>query len=149
MYITQDKYAALYGSLDNFTRFQYEACRFMDKFTTGIDGVKKLKVAYPTDNDAVCAVEHCCARIIYILSQVQQAEKASAQTRGIDNKVIASVSAGNESISYTTQQTAIEAASFSPSALSKLVGETIREYLTGVTDANGVNLLYMGVYPRV
>ena len=31
----------------------------------------------------------------------------------------------------------------------KLFRDTIREYLSGVSDANGVNLLYMGVYPYV
>lgn len=32
-------------------------------------------------------------------------------------------------------------------AQEKLYADTVREYLSGVTDANNVNLLYAGLYP--
>jgi len=33
-------------------------------------------------------------------------------------------------------------------AQKQLYDDKIRDYLSGITDANGVNLLYMGIYPR-
>ena len=64
--------------------------------------------------------------------------------------MISSVSAGNESISYSVgNATMIDKALSDPTVKEKLFRDTIREGLSGVTDANGVNLLYMGVYPRV
>ena len=65
-------------------------------------------------------------------------------------KVVSSVSAGNESISYSVgSDTAINLAVKDLEARKKLIYATIREHLSGAKDANGVNLLYMGVYPRV
>jgi hypothetical protein len=45
--------------------------------------------------------------------------------------------------------TMIDKALSDPAVKEKLFRDTIREGLSGVADANGVNLLYMGVYPRV
>ena len=159
MYITYDQYVKLYKPVENFELLQFEACRYLDKYTTGIDGVKKLKIAFPTDEDSAASVRHCAAQIIYALSQIQSAENAASLTRGYEKtenglkgKVISSVSAGNESISYSasgSQNTAIDAAAADVSAKNNLIRRTIREYLSGVCDANGVNLLYTGVYPRV
>ena len=70
---------------------------------------------------------------------------------GLQGKVVTSVSAGNESISYsaTAPKTTVDTAVTDPAAKDRLVFSTIREYLSGVNDSNGVNLLYMGVYPHV
>ena len=63
-------------------------------------------------------------------------------------------SAGNESISYSgagdlAKSSSIAAAVADPQAREKLYRDTVTDYLSGVQDANGVNLLYMGRYPRV
>lgn len=159
MYITYDQYVKLYRPVENFELLQFEACRYLDKYTTGIDGVKKLKKAFPTDEYSAAAVRFCAAKIVNILSQIQTAENAANSAKGyekteagIKGKVIASMSAGNESVSYTdsgSQQTAIDAAVMDVSAKEKLIAQTIRSYLAGIADANGVNLLYAGRYPRV
>lgn len=157
MYISYDEYAALYGSVDCFDRLCYDACRHIDRLTTSVDGVKKLKVAFPADEDSAAAVKHCAARVINILAQIQSAESAAAQgcgyiqtENGLQSKVISSVSAGNETVSFSaggTIKTVIDAASVDTVAREKLIRDTVREYLSGATDANGVNLLYMGPYP--
>lgn len=158
MYISYQDYIALYDPMDEkvFNRLEYDACRYMDRLTTGLDGVKKLKSAFPVDEDSAAAVKHCAAHIVNLLVQIQEAETSASLGRGYtetDNglrgKMISSVSAGNESISYSvgSQKTAIDSAVSDKTVKDKLIHDTIREYFSGVTDANGVNLLYMGRYP--
>lgn len=159
MYLTYEEYAAIYDAMPqkDFDLLNFEACRHIDRLTAGVDGVKKLKVAFPTDEDSVAAVRHCAAHIVNLLHQIQEAEKSASMGRGftqtengLQGKVISSISAGNESISYAvgnSAKTSIDNAVSDRNARIKLLREVTREYLSGVTDANGVNLLYMGVYP--
>lgn len=159
MYITYTEYTALYGTVEEqvFNRLAFDACRVLDIHTTGVDNVKKLKSAFPTDEDDALAVKHCAAKVVNLLCQMQEAENTSNQARGyvttangLQGKVISSVAAGNESISYATgssSKTAIDNAVLDKAERDKLLCDTVREYLSGVTDANGVNLLYMGRYP--
>lgn len=160
MYITYEEYTALYDPIEEkvFNCTAHEACRAIDRLTTGADGVKKLKVAFPQDEDDAAAVRHCAAHVVNLMVQIREAEESASVGRGytqtangLQGKVVSSISAGNESISFSTGgvKTAIDAAASDPTAKSKLVAGVIREHLSGVTDANGVNLLYMGVYPRV
>ena len=160
MYITFDEYSKLYDTMDEkvFNRLEFDACRVMDIHTTGIDNVKKLKRFPPVNEDDAMAVKHCAARIINLMHQIQKAEASAMETIGYEStdmgmrgKVISSVTAGNESFSYTTgaaSATAIDAAVKDKTVRDKLVADTVREYMSGITDANGVNLLYMGKYPR-
>lgn len=161
MYITYEEYTKLYDPMDEnaFNRLCFDACRVMDIHTTGIDGIKKLKKFFPSEEDAVAAVQHCAAKLTNILHQIQEAEIAAVLTRGFEEtdqglrgKVISSISAGNESISYASgtnsSATAIDAAIKDKTARDKLLADTVWEYLRGIQDANGVNLLYMGRYPR-
>lgn len=160
MYISYDEYTALYEAVDEltFNRLVYDAGRYIDRLTTGIDGVKKLKTAFPTDEYSAEAVKRCAGCVVNLLQQIQEAEKAASLGRGytqtengLQGKVITSVSAGNESVSYSAagMKTAVDSAVTDRAARERLINDTIREYLSGVTDANGVNLLYMGVYPCV
>lgn len=161
MYIQYEEYTSLYDPIDQklFNRLSYDACRYLDRLTTGVDGVKKLKVAFPVDEDSAKSVKHCAAKIVNILLQIQEAEQSVSMGRGyiqtengLQGKVVSSVAAGNESISFSSggnQKISIDAAVSDLSARDNLIFSTIREYLSGMTDANGVNLLYMGVYPRV
>lgn len=162
MYITFDDYIEMYEPMDEplFCRLVFDACRLMDKYTTGIDNIKKLKRFFPTDEDDVQAVKHCAANIVNILYQIHQAETVAAESRGYEStsmgirgKVISSVTAGNESISYSTGGnafgTVIDSAAKDKTVRQNLLSDTVREHLSGVQDANGVNLLFMGRYPSV
>lgn len=160
-YIDYEYYVSLYGSdllnSQEFGTVSWVAFRALDRHTTGIDGVKKLKTAFPVDEYDAEAVKRCAAQLVYIAAQISAAEKSATQSRGynetsngLQGKVISSVSAGNESISYSTNNTAttiVDKALADKNVQQKLYGDTIREYLSGVKDANGVNLLYMGQYP--
>lgn len=157
MYITYAEYIGFYDPIDEtvFNRLAMEASRVMDKFTTGIDNYRKLKNAYPEDAEAVT---YTAAQLVNFLYQCYEAEQSAALGRGyteteqgVKGKVISSVSAGNESISYTTATavtTAVDNAVKDKSTKDKIMAEIVRDGLSGVTDANGVNLLYMGAYPR-
>ena len=162
MYITFDDYTKFYDPIEEkvFNRLAFDACRIMDIHTTGIDNVKKLKKYFPTDEDDAAAVKHCAAKLIYTLNQIHQAEATALESRGYEateqgmrGKVISSISAGNESISYTTggnaSATVYDAAAKDRTARDKLISEIVWEYLRGVSDANGVGLLYMGRYTHV
>ena len=159
MYISKEEYAAIYDPIDDeklFTRLAYDACRTIDRLTAGADGIKKLKVAFPTDEDSAEAVKHCTAHIVHFLYQIQEAEKSASMGRGYEQtegglrgRVITNMSAGNESVSYSAsqQQTAADLAMMDAAQKERTIREIVKEYLSGVADANGVNLLYMGLYP--
>lgn len=160
MYITFEEYSEFYDPMDEslFNRLLFDACRVMDIHTTGIDNVKKLQKFFPTDEYDAMAVKHCAAKLVNILQQIRQAEIMAKESRGYEStdqgirgKVISSVTAGNESISYSTaantSATAVDSAVKDKTVRDKLLADTVWEYLRGVEDANGVNLLYMGKYP--
>lgn len=160
MYINFDEYTALYDPIEerDFNRLVFQACQAVDNLTTGVDGVKKLRVAFPVDEDSADAVKHCVASVTNLLYQIQEAEKSAFLARGymetangLQGKVVSSVSAGNESVSFASGggSTAVDKAVTNIAERNRLIQSIVREYISGVTDANGVNLLYMGVYPRV
>lgn len=165
MYITLDEYECLYDPIEErvFNILVFDACRLMDNHTTGIDNIRKLKKYYPTEEYADQAIKHCAAKLVNFLYQIREAEMNAQQCRGFEitdqgvrGKVITSVTAGNESISYSAGYsstssaalTAAESAARDKTVRDKLVAEIIWEGLSGVEDANGVNLLFMGRYPR-
>lgn len=158
MYITFEEYTALYGSVEesDFNRISYDACRHIDRLTTGIDGVKKLKTAFPTDEDAAEAVKRCTAAVINFLSQLDTLEKTSACVRGytetangLQGKVVSSVAAGNESVSFSSgdTKTLVDVSASDISTRNQAISNIVYEYLSGIADSNGVNILYMGQYP--
>ena len=101
---------------------------------------------------------HCAGNIVNLLHQIHEAEQAASVARGytkteqgLQRKIISRVEAGNEAISYSETKlsnSSIDAAVADKSVRDSQIASTIKEYLSGVTDANGVNLLYMGPYPR-
>lgn len=157
MYITFEEYLSMYEAPTNkmlFDRLAFSAFRLMDVHTTGIDNVKKLREYFPVDEYDAYAVKHCAAKLIHTLHEITQAESArgyESTEQGLRSNVITSVSSGSESISYATGNaaaTAIDAAVTDRKAREKLMAEIIWEHLRGVKDANGMNLLYLGMYPR-
>lgn len=164
MYVDYEYYKSLYGSdavsEAEFNLFSWGASKKIEHYTTGADGVKKLQVAFPTDEEGQEAVKRCLCALIELTSNIVQAENnAKANTGYIEKedgtllgKVITSISAGNEKISYSAGEasaTLISRAVADKTMREQLFRDTIKEYLSGVTDANGVNLLYMGTYPYV
>ena len=163
-YGTYDGYFALFPNgvgQPDYTRLAWEADRVIDRHTTGADNVRKLKVAFPTDADTVETINRCEYALVNLMSEIEKAEADSAKARSIVTRadgtvtsaLVSSISSGSESMSFATgsnsASTGISEAVSSLSARRRLFGELVREYLSGLEDANGVNLLYMGVYPVV
>ena len=164
-YVDYGFYKTIYGvdaiPETDFNRLSWESCRKLDVATTGIDHVKKLKVAFPTDEDDAETVRRCACKLIDILYFIDQAEKTAQSAQGyvtredgtVVNKQVASVSSGNESITYATGNSGSVTANLIGKALAdktvreQLYRDIITECLSGIEDANGVNLLYMGRYP--
>lgn len=156
MYIQHEQYNAMYGAdvmdCNVFERLSFQAERILDRYTTGYDGVAKLRTAFPAEETAVKNIRYCTARLIHILHQIEQVETAAsyADSETGQRRNITHVQSGNESITYADpgKISALASAAADRSVRESLIADTIREYLSGVTDSNGVNLLYMGAYPR-
>ena len=161
-YIDYEYYKSLYGqnalTEPDFNRLSWDAEREIDKATSGVDGVKKLKIAFPIDEEDAEAVKRCICSLVEFLKQIETAERNASslaqyterEDGSLQGKVVSSVSAGNESISYAvgkSSETAISTAVKSAKDKEKVIYQFITSKLSGVSDANGVNLLFAGRYP--
>ena len=161
-YVDYEYYKTLYGekaiSEADFNRLLWDAEREIDKATSGVDGVRKLQVAFPTSDYDAEAVKRCIVELVNFLYKLEIAENSlnaiSEYTERADGslqgKVVTSVSAGNESISYAvgkSADTAISNAIKDLHSKDMAVYQFITSRLSGVSDANGVNLLFGGRYP--
>lgn len=162
MYVDYEYYKSLYGEKAlpeaDFNRILWDAEREVDEATSGVDGVRKLRVAFPTSDYDAEAVKRCVCALVEFLKQIEDAERNAnsvgqytERTDGsLQGKVISSVSAGNESISYAvgkSSDTAINNAIKDLHSKDMAVYQFITSKLSGVSDANGVNLLFGGRYP--
>lgn len=161
-YIDYEYYKSLYGEENiseiDFNRILWNAEREIDKATSGVDGVKKLQVAFPTSDYDAEAVKRCVVELVNFLYKLEEAER-NANSVGqyteradgsLQGKVMSSVSAGNESISYAVGKsidTVISNAIKDLHSKDMAVYQFITSKLSGVSDANGVNLLFGGRYP--
>lgn len=157
-YVDYETYKELYGEIEEaaFNRLQWDASRILNSETSGVDGYRKLKYAFPTDEEDVGTIRHCACVIINTMHRVENAVSA-AETSFVERedgtvvgKVVSSISSGSESISYSTNtgtSTVVDKVVSGALDAEELYRNTVRKYLSGVQDANGVNLLYGGVYP--
>ena len=164
MYVDYEYYKSLYGEKaipeTDFNRLLWDAEREIDKATSGIDNVRKLQVAFPTSDYEVESVKRCVCALVDFLNQLKSAEKEANSISGLteradgsmQGKVVASVSAGNESITYAvgkSSDTAISNAIKDLHSKDMTIYQFVSSRLVGIADANGVNLLYNGPYPYV
>ena len=161
-YVDYEYYKTLYGEKaipeTDFNRLLWDAEREIDKATSGVDNVRKLKVAFPTNSYDAEVVKRCILGLVDFLYKMELAENSlnamSQYTERADGSlqgnVVSSVSAGNETISYAVGKSADTAIS---NAIKDLHSKDVAVYqfitsrLSGVSDANGVNLLFGGIYP--
>lgn len=161
-YVDYEYYESLYREKaipeSDFNRLSWDAEREIDKATSGVDNVRKLEIAFPTNERDAEAVKRCVCALVEFLNNIETAER-NANSLGqyveradgsLQGKVVSSVSAGNESISYAvgkSAETAISNATKSLQDRDMTVYAFIASRLYGVSDANGVNLLFGGRYP--
>lgn len=161
-YVDYEYYKNLYGkkaiSESEFDRLLWNAEREIDKATSGVDGVRKLQVAFPTSVYDSEVVKRCVVELVDFLHKLELAEESlstltqyTERTDGsLQGKVVSSVSAGNETISYAVGKntdTVISNAIKDLQSRDTAIQKFIAVRLSGVSDANAVNLLYGGRYP--
>lgn len=159
MYITYAAFKASYPDTTiteaDFHRLGFRAQRVLDDLTTGVDGVRKLAVAMPTEPYALECVERCLGELIHVSAQVEATRAAGAAVKQADGTVassgaLASISSGAEAMTFASGSavsSAIREAAGSAAAERQLYAATARLYLDGIEDANGVRLLFGGRYP--
>ena len=158
-YADFEHYQSIYGDRaiaeSDFNFFVRPAQRELDRATTG-----KLKFAFPTHESAIESVKDCLCELVNVFYRIGKIESNSVENHGtttdeatgsLRGAVITNKSSGAESISYSATAAGdsvyIRAAA-EPNARKQLLKDTVNEFLTGVTDRNGINLLYLGPYPE-
>lgn len=134
-----------------FDAYAVRASLFLDTLTD-----RRLKTA-PTISDyqvyiklATCEI----AETMWTVDQTRQTAQNAAdqQAAGKASGKIASVSSGEESISYETAEDSYSKAyaemASDSNALQKVLTDIATRYLQGIPDANGVLLMYRGVRRR-
>lgn len=160
-YVTLEDYNQFYSDQIEetaFNRYAISACAKADALTTGVDGVKKLKVAFPTDVDDIETVKASICGVIHLMHEIESLEASVTSGQGyitredgtLLGKTVTSVSSGSESISYSASASGQTRASVlvnDSEAREKEYKTILEEGFRGIDDANGVHLMYMGFYP--
>ena len=147
-YATLSDYLSLYAdnmTQTDFDRFEYDAETWLDMWVTTLDGVNKLRVAFPTEEVDIIAVKRAVIELTRALRDMDAYQQQSIASTGI----LASVSSGTESMSFQRGGSALAKAVENDTEKASFLSKIVRRYLSGKHDANGVNLLYGGVYPVV
>ena len=148
-YLDYNEYAMLNAdamSQQEFNLFEYDAETWIDEWTLTVDGVQKLRVAFPTDEADAMAVKRCMIALVKACKDMADYEALSVAGQ---NGVVASVSSGTESMSFVRGGSALARAVGDDTEKQKYIRNIVRRYLAGHCDANGVNLLYGGTYPVI
>lgn len=143
----------------DFPRIADRASDFLDVIT-----FDRLADGLPSDERAATKVQKAVCAVAEKLYELELAEKqanaaalagaSSGTSGGATSGVIASRSAGSESISYASLSdtasgaknwSAVYQAAGNPQETNKILESAAKLYLMGVKDNNGVNLLYAGV----
>lgn len=154
MYVSSEEFYAAHPELESenvYEKFGKTAQRWIDAFTCGIDQVKKLEVAFPTKESDAETVKDCWIELCVCAYRIDKASQALVNAQivsgGVASGIVESVSSGSESIKFAAADNEYIKAVKKPSGGRSLAFGIVRDYLSGVTDSNGVNLMYMGVYP--
>ena len=85
-YVDYEYYKTLFGEKaipeTDFNRLVWDSCKKIDNATTGVDNVKKLKIAFPTDEDDAEAVKRCVCELLTIAYKIEQAEARVETSQG-------------------------------------------------------------------
>lgn len=159
MYADFNYYQTKYGgkvieSADDFTHFGRKAERRIDTITGN-----KLQFAFPKKKKDREAVKDCLCELTDFLYQLDCYQTAAMDSAGVvtqadgtvTGKVVTSISSGSESIGYSAKgsaDTSLMEAAKDKKVADAIINSMVRDALSGVPDANHVNLLYAGIpYP--
>lgn len=124
----------------DFPKWADRASRQIDVFT-----FRRLLSAYPEDEYTDKQIKLCVCDLAQKMMETDKYLKASALNEEGHSSIVKSVSAGSESITYATGETVYASVIKDECSRTAFYRLTLTEYLNGLTDANGVCLLYAGV----
>lgn len=156
MYADFDFYQTEYGgkvieSADDFKHYGRKAQRRMDVITGN-----KLRYAFPVEEYDADAVKQVFCELADFMCGLDRYQSAAIESAGIvtnadgtvQGKVVTSISSGSESVSYSaggSSDSTIAAAAKDQKVADTIMYGMVYDGLSGVTDANGVYLLYAGI----
>ncbi len=124
----------------DFPKWADRASRQIDVFT-----FRRLLSAYPPDEYTDKQIKLCTCDLAEKMMETDKYLKASALNEEGHATAVKSVSAGSESITYATGETVYASVIKDERSRTAFYRVTLTEYLNGLTDANGICLLYAGV----
>lgn len=124
----------------DFPKWAERASRQIDVYT-----FRRLQSAYPVDEYTDKQIKICVCDLAQKMMETDKYLKASALNEEGHASVVKSVSAGSESITYATGETVYASVIKDEESRKAFYRSTVTEYLSGLTDADGVCLLYAGV----
>lgn len=124
----------------DFSKWAERSSRQIDVFT-----FRRLQSAYPSDEYTDKQIKLCMCELADKMMQTDKYLKASALNEEGHASIVKSQSAGSESITYATGETVYASVIKDDRSRTAFYRVTLTEYLNGLTDANGICLLYAGV----
>lgn len=124
----------------DFPKWADRASRQIDVFT-----FRRLQSAYPSDEYTDRQIKLCMCDLAQKMMETDKYLKANTLNEEGHSNVIKSVSAGSESVTYATGETVYASVIKDERSRMAFYRVTLTEYLNGLTDADGVCLLYAGV----
>ena len=134
--------------------------KYVDQASDRIDMITfyRLVTGMPENERSQTRIKKAVCALAEAIYQIDQIKKASMDTVGtvvredgtVVSKAVSSVSSGSESISYATGTSGSGVDIYSQAAASKeseniLLRQIATEYLAGVSNKEGINLLYAGI----
>ena len=164
MFASFDDYCRIYGAPSGgagdgvdearFARLSWDAVRLLESALTDARGVCRLREFPPVGEDALEAICRCVCAMVRALYRIELCESAIEATfgmtrmaSGLRGSVIASVSAGNEFVSYRNPETGdslYSRAAHDRDVRDRLLYSIALDHLRGVCGSDGVPLLYCG-----
>lgn len=124
---------------ETFLKWSERASRQLDVFT-----YRRLLTAFPEDEYTREQVALCVCELAEKMLETDRYLKASAITDKGTSGMVKSISAGSESITYATGETVYAGVLKDQNSLNSFYYAVVTKYLTGLTDAEGIHLLYAG-----
>ncbi|MCM1295608.1 MAG: hypothetical protein NC311_08695 [Muribaculaceae bacterium] len=143
-YATYDFYTKKYFGNSiaeaEFDKWNERASRKVDALTS-----RRLLTAYPNDAYSSEQIKLCVCALAEKMMEIDKYMAASAIQSDGKSKIVQSVSAGSESISYAAVDTMYASAVKDQQSMNRMYYNTVAEYLEDITDANGECLLFRGM----
>ena len=124
---------------DSFDKWNEKASRQLDSITN-----RRLLTAFPDDDYTVEQIKLCVCELAEKMMETDKYMRASAISESGYSGIVKSVSAGSESYTYATGETVYASVIKDERSRNAFYYATVANYLSGLSDANGIHLLYAG-----